>query len=239
MPGMHSKYVNGNLVFYEEGKEYRWIDAIGPTVRKYYEDFCGPVPTGADNADPLGWDIAVLAGDAGSATFTAGNEAGGALVLTTDDTEDDGINAKHNNEAWVLANDDPLYFGIRLKVSDADATDLMVGLCIDDAEMWGGITEGVYFESADATAVCTFVTESASTETSDTSAGTLTEAYHVLEFYWDGATYVHAYFDGTLVASSSTNIPQVEPLKFAIEFLTGETGVNTCTIDWIRIIQCQ
>jgi len=239
MASTSTKFVNGNLVFYKAGNQHIWYNAFGPSARVYIEDFCGPVPTGADNDDPLGWEIATLTGDAGTATFTVGNEAGGAMVLTTDGTEDDGINAKHNNEAWVLADGDPLYFGVRLKMSDADATDLMVGLMIDDAELWGAVAEGVYFESADATAVCTFVTESASTETSDTSAGTLTEAYHTLEFFWDGVTYVHAYFDGTLVAKSSTNIPQVEPLKFAIEVLTGEGNANTCTIDWIKIIQCQ
>ena len=93
-------------------------------------------------------------------------------------------------------------------------------------------------ESADATAVCTFVTEKNSTETSDTSAGTLVDAtYSILEFYWDGSTYIHAYFDGTLVASSSTNLPNDESLTFSLELLTGEGNTNTCTIDWIHIIQ--
>lgn len=236
---MHSKWVNGNLVYYHL-REDKWIDAIGPTVRKWIEDFTGPTPVGADNADPLGYTVTAITGDAGDGTLTAANEAGGALVITTDDTENDGINVSLNNEAFTLADGDPTYFGVRLKLGDADNSDLMVGLCISDTGMWGGLTDGIYFESADATAVCTFVTEKDSTETSDTSAGTLVDAtYSELEFYHDGAGTVRAYFDNVLVATSTTNIPDNEPLKFSIELLTGEGNTNTVTVDWIRIIQCQ
>jgi hypothetical protein len=239
MAQLHSKYVNGNLVYYAI-REDKWIDAVGMTVRKYFEDFTGPTPVGADNADPLGWTLTNLTGDAGDSSMAVSNEAGGALVITTDDTENDGINVSVNNEAFTLASGDPIYFGVRLKVSDADATDLIVGLTIGDLEMWGGFTDGIYYESADAVATCTFVTEKDSSETSDTAAGTLVDdTYSELEFYYDGVGTVKAYFDNELVATSTTTIPDDEPLKFSLELLTGEGNTNTCSIDWIRIIQCQ
>jgi len=236
---LHSTWVNSKNLVYYSTYDYRWVFAIGEGVRMYSNDFT-TVLVGADNADPPGWTMVPLVGDAGDATVTAGTDSAGAMILTTDDTENDGLNIYLNGESFLLTLNAPLYFGVRLAVSDADAVDLFVGLCITDAEMWGGITDGVYFESADATAVCTFVTEINSTETSDTSAGTLTDgAYHILEFTWDGATYVKAYFDGTLVATSSTNIPTDEALTFALELLTGEGNTNTVTIDWIRVIQCR
>ena len=236
---MHSKWVNRKNLVYYSTYDYRWIHAIGEGVRMYSNDFT-TVITGADNADPVGWTMVPLTGDAGDATVTAGTDSAGAVIYTTDDTENDGLNIYLNGEAFLLTKNAPLYFGVKLALSDADQTDLMVGLFITDAEMWGGVSDGVYFESADATATATFVTEKNNTETSDTSAGTLTDnAYHVLEFTWDGSTYIKAYFDGTLVATSSTNIPDDEALTFALELLTGEGNTNTVTIDWIRVIQCR
>jgi len=238
---MHQKYVNGNLIFYNGVREDKWIDAIGPTVRKYYEDFIGPSPLGLTSADPLGWVCTALTGEDAATSLGAANEAGGALLISTDGTENDGINVYWNNEAFTLASGDPTYFGVRLKVSDADACDLFVGMVQTDAEMWGGIEDGIYFESADATAVCTFVLEKDHVETSDVSAGTLLDnTYSTLEWYYDGANSVKAYFDDVLVSTAVlTNIPDNEPLTFALELLTGATAVSTCTIDWIRVIQCQ
>lgn len=239
---MHSKWINGNLVFYHL-REDKWLDAIGPSVRKWCEDFMGPVPVGAANADPLGWNVTELGGGTAATTLmTSANEAGGAITFTVDSTaaENEGVNVSVNNEAFTLASGDPTYFGVRLKLNDADQTDLIVGLTIGDAEMWGGFTDGIYFESADETAVCTFVTEKDSTETSDVTAGTLLDdIYSELEFYFDGVSTVKAYFDNVLVATSITNIPNDEPLKFSFELLTGEATANNVTIDWVRIIQCQ
>ena len=236
--GIPSKIVNGNYVYYHKRRD-KWIDALGPTVRKYFDDFI-VVPVGADNADPTGWTVTAITGDAGDGTLTAGVGGGGELIITTDDTENDGINIQHTGEQWLLATGDPLYFGTRLKVNTADGTDLIVGLALTDTGLWGGVTDGIYFESADATAVCTFVTEKDSTETSDTSAGTLVDnTYSVLEFFWDGVSRVNAYFDDVLVATSITNIPTDEELSFSIELLAGGSGADTVTIDWIRVIQCQ
>ena len=236
---LHSKHVGNNLVFYYL-RENKWIDAIGPTVRKWFEDFTGPTSVGLTNADPMGWTIAALTGEDAATGLSAGNEAGGSLVITPDATENDGINVSVNNEAYTLASGDPIYFGVKLKVLDADQCDLMVGLIISDTEMWGGVSDGIYFQSADETAVCTFVTEKDSTPTSDAAAGTLEDGvYSTLEFYYDGVSRVDAYFDDVLVATSITNVPDNEPLKFSLELLTGEAVANTCTIDWIRVIQCQ
>ena len=237
---VHSKMVNGNLIFYHT-REDKWLHGIGPTVRQWCEDFMGPTGTGLTSADPMGWTITALTGEDAATSLAAANEAGGALLITPDATENDGINMSVNNEAFTLAAGDPTYFGIRLKLLDADQCDLIVGLTIGDAEMWGGFTDGIYFESADETAVCTFVVEKDSTETSDTSAGTLLNAtYNTLEFYYDGANSVKAYFDDVLIATSVlTNLPDNEPMKFGFELLTGEGVANTCTIDWIRVIQVQ
>ena len=236
---MHSKWVNRKNLVYYSTYQYRWIDAQGEGVRKFIDDYT-VVFTGADNADPPGWTMIHLTGDAGDATVTAGTDSAGAVIYTTDDTENDGFNIYLNGEAFLLTDNAPLYFGVKLMVSDADAVDLFIGLCITDAEMWGGISDGVYFQSADAVATCTFLTEKNSAASTPVLSGTLEDnTYHVLEFTWDGSTYIKGYFDGTLIETISTPIPDDEALTFALEFLTGEGNVNTVTIDWIRVIQCR
>lgn len=235
---IHSKWVNSNnLVYYTEGNQHRWYDAMGEDVVKWCEDYT-LVPIGADNADPAGYTLTAIAGDAGDGTFTGGTTYGGELTITTDDTENDGINVQLAGEAFLLADGDPCYFGIRLDPSDADQCDLIVGLATTDTGIWASWPHDIIcFQSADETGVCTFKTSKDSTVTTDTSAGTLTDAYHILEFYWDGSTYIHAYFDGTLVASSSTNLPDNEALTPTIELLTGEGNVNNVIVDWWKVIQ--
>ena len=238
----HQKYVNGNLVFYNSTRLDKWIDAYGPTVRKYFEDFIGPTAIGVDNADPMGWIVTPIAGDAGDSAITAGNEAGGAIVLTTDDTENDGINITWNNEAFTLAAGDPTYFGVRLKVAAADAVDLFAGMFITDTTIATAVTDGIYFKVADGAATCTGICEFNSAPSTAVSSGTfVNNTYSVLEFYYDGAGTVRMYFDDTLIetVSTATYIPIDEPLTFGLELLAGSTGAKTCTIDWIRCIQCQ
>ena len=240
MGGMNSKWVNGNLVYHDSKYKWRWLDAIGPSVVKFVDHFVH-VPTGLDNADPAGWVLTNIAGDAGDVSITAGTTHSGEMILTTDDTENDGLNLQLAGEAFILAENKPCYFGVKLKVSDADATDLIVGLSVTDAGIWASEpADFCIFQSADATAVCTFTTRKDSSETNDTSSGTLGDnTYSVLEFMWDGLTKIDAYFDNVLVATSITNLPNDEAMTPTIELLTGETGVNTVTIDWLRVIQCR
>ena len=237
---MHTRWVNRKNLVYWSTHQNRWLDAYGEGVVKFIHEFT-IVPIGADNADPLGWVMTAIAGDAGDATLTAGVTHSGEMICGTDSTENDGFNLYVDGEAFKLEANKPCYFGMRLKSSDADATDLIVGLATIDTGIWANVPNDiVYFHSADAVAVFSFSTGKDSTYTTDASAGTLEDnTYSILEFYWDGSTYIHAYFDGVLVASSSTNLPDNEALTPHIELLTGESNMNTVTIDWMRVIQCR
>jgi len=243
MINWQSKQIAGNVVYYDSGEPQRLLDAFGPGVYKYLNDFVGAPTTTDAGTDPYGWAFTALTGEDADTEIQAGKTYGGEMVVMCDSTENDGANLYMTGEAWYLdSNAHYTYFGVKLKVSDADQTDLMVGLTVQDAEMWGGITDGIYFESADGTATLTFVTEKNTTETSDTSAGTLVDDTYIwLEFTYDGTT-VKAYADGALVATSTTNIPTDEALTFAVELLTGEdcgacSSDNTVSIDKLNIIQ--
>lgn len=236
---MNSKWVNGNLVYHDSKYKWRWFDALGPTIVKYIDHFVR-VPTGADTGDPPGWEMTVITGDAGTATMTAGTTHSGEMILTTDGTENDGLNLQLKGEAFMLAADKPCYFGVKLKVTDADATDLIVGLSITDAGIWAGEpTDMLIFQSADATAVCTATARKNAAEQNETSGTLVDNVYSVLEFVWDGSSKITPYFDNIAATALTTNLPDDEAMTPTFELLTGETGVNTVTIDWLRVIQCR
>jgi len=234
-----TKEVQGRLVYYDTTYPQTWLDVVGPDVVKYVNNFTGseiPITTTAAT-DPPGWLLAHIAGVEANTEIIANTTYSGEMWLKPDSTDGDGFNLRLEGEAFYLDDDMPLYFGIRLKMIDADQSDLMVGLFIGDAALWTGVSDGVYFLSADETAVASFITERNDSLTTDSAAGTLSESYTKLEFYFDGANNVKAYFDNTLVATSVLTIPNDEALTFEIECLTGEGAPNGVVIDWVKIFQ--
>ena len=235
-----TKEVQGRLVYYDVTYPQTWLDVVGPDVVKYVNEFVGstiPIVTESAAPDPPGWVFTELTGTTAATEITAGTTYSGEMQVLPDATDGDGFNLYIEGESFILTTAMPLYFGIRLKMTDADQSDLMVGLFITDAELWGAVSDGAYFHSADETAVASFSTEKDGTPTADTAAGTLTESYTKLEFYFDGAGTVKAWFDNVLVATSTTNIPDDEAMTFIVECLTGEDVANGVVIDWVRIFQ--
>lgn len=230
---MHTKWVNSNLVYYDG---QRWLDAIGPTVCKFIEDFVGTPFSAADT--PAGWTVTLVEGGAGESTVALTDGAGGLLLITTDAAENDGANLQVTNEAFKLASGKPCYFGIKFKVSEATQSDFLVGLCIADTDLLGGMTDGVYFRKADGSTDVKFVLEKDSTETESSAVATATaDTYVTLEFFFDG-TNVDCYVDGTLQTRlAMTNLPDDEELTPSIQYLAGSVNAKTMTVDWIRAIQ--
>jgi hypothetical protein len=231
--GMHSKWVHGNLVFHEG---HRWLDAIGPDVCKFLEDFVGTPFASADT--PAAWTVTLVEAGAGESTVALTDGAGGLLLITTDAAENDGVNMQVTKEAFKLASGKPCYFGAKFMISDATESDFIVGLCITDTTLLGGLTDGVYFRKVDGATDVKFVIEKDSAETE--SAALLTavkDTYMTLEFFFDG-TNIDAYVNGVLQTRlAMTNLPDDEELTPSIAFLTGAAAAKTMTVDWIRAIQ--
>jgi hypothetical protein len=230
---LHSKHIGGNLIFYNNS-EKRIVSAVGPDVVQYFEDFVNPVAT----SDALvGWTTTLVEAGAGESTVTVPDAAGGTLLLTTDANEDDGINFQKIGENFKLStSQQACYFGIRFKISDKTQSDFIVGLCITDTALLGGMTDGVYFRKVDGAATVNVVTEKNSTETETLAVSTMVnDTYVILEWYWDG-TSVEFFVDGVAVAQHTANIVDDEELTPSIHFLAGEAVVKTMTVDWIRAV---
>lgn len=236
MGDLHSQYIGGNQVFWDTHRK-RLIDAIGADVVKMLDDFTGP--SGASAADTLaGWTTTLVEAGAGESTVAYTDLSGGAILITTDANEDDGVTLQRLGEAFgFAAAQRATYFGCRLKAGEATQNDWLVGLCITDTTPLGGMTDGVYFEKLDAGTGVSFVTEKDSTETQTDSLATFAaDTFVVLEFYWDG-TSIEAFIDGVSVARHTANIPDNELLTPTIQLLAGSAAINTMTVDWVRVIQ--
>jgi hypothetical protein len=237
---MHSKWVQGNLVFYDSQYEQRWLDAIGPTITKVLEEFVATPFSAADS--PSGYtttEVDVGLGDT-TVTLLAATIPGGHLVIAAAQNENDGAQIQRLGEAFLLANNKPCYFGARFKVSEATQSDFDIGLCITNAALLGGMTEGVYFEKVDGSTTCNFVLENGSAPTATAVLTVVANTFYTVEFVWNGAA-IDSWVDGVLQTRPAlTNLPQAQTLTPSIAFLSGAAGAGkTMTIDWVRAIQIQ
>lgn len=228
----------GNLLYIDRAAHLRRIiDAIGPDVFKYENDFMrGP---GIDAAFDNEWTVTRTEAGAGESTATLTDAAGGALLITTDDAENDGINMQALGESFNLAGTGikGLYFGARFKISDATQSDFFIGLCDTDTDILGGADDSIGFRKADGSTAVSFVTEKATNETT-ASAFTADTGWHIVEFYYDAiAGTLEAFVDGNSIGTvATTNLPDEEQ-RVSIHFLAGEAVAKTMTVDWIRCIQ--
>jgi hypothetical protein len=233
---IHARNVGNNLLYYLSSNRQRLVDAIGPDVVKFEDDFVHHKSTAADAL--VGWTVTLVEGGAGETTVATQDGAGGELLITTDAAENDGANLQVIKESFgLLVSGKQVYFGIRLKSGEATQSDFLVGLCITDTDLLGGMTDGVYFRKVDGSTDVKCVTEKNSTETESASVLTfVADTYYIVEFYFDG-TSVRFYVNGTLVATHTTNIVDDELLTPSIHFLTGNAAAETMTVDWVRAIQ--
>lgn len=236
-----STTVNGQIVFFDRDYAHRWLEAFGPDVVKVIENFVQTPFSGADA--PAAWTTTLVEGGAGETTVALmGGANGGQLLITTDAAENDGANMQLQGEAFSFASAWQAYFGIRFKASEATQSDFLVGLCITDTDLLGGMTDGIYFRKVDGATGIAFVLEKNSAETEVAALATFAaDTFVTLEFVYDG-TYVKAYVDGVLkteVLATNANFCNDEFLTPSIHFLTGEAGAKTMNVDWIRAIQIQ
>jgi hypothetical protein len=175
-------------------------------------------------------------------TMVAGAD-GGALLMTSGGTADNGVQFQPVTEGFYFAQRWPCYFGAKFAMNDADQTDCYLGLAITDTSAATAVSDGIGFWSVDESTDLQFsVCKNYAGTTGITNAvvGTLVDATAItVEFYFDGTT-AYAYVDGAAAGSlaySSTSFPNDEYLTPIIAMLTGATAANTMTLYWAKAFQ--
>lgn len=237
MTTTNAQWVNGNYVYYRKRNRKSWIDACGDDVVKYIDDFTS-VPVDDTTGDPTAWTMTVVEAGAGNTTVTSANISGGALLITTDDAENDGANIQLNGESFKLTADTKLSFNTRFKVSDATQSDIFIGLAITDTDILGGVTDRIGFECLDGSTDLKFMLEKNNTETLSAAIATLADDTFIdVDFHWDGSA-IEVFVNNVSVSTPVvTNLPNDEELRVSVQFLAGAAAAKTATVDRIRVIQ--
>ena len=235
-----TKTVNNALVYYDSVYPNRWYDAYGPNVYKYLQEFI-TIDSDAATGDPTEWEVTVVEAGAGTSTAVVTDVAGGALLITTAADDNDGWSMQLGavaGESVLLDGSYPCYFGVQFSISDVTDTDVLLGLTVTDTAVLGGVTDGLYFRSVDTSPTLNFVTENTNSE-GTTAVATMVDATTITaEFLFDGDV-VTPYIDGVAFASTdgaATTFPFDQELRLTVEFLNGDAGAETLTLNWLRLI---
>ncbi len=230
---VHSRHELGNLVFWEEGNRQRWVEAIGPNVIKFIEDFAGDILAN--------WTSTSLGATSGVASY---DTEGGAILLYTGGTDGDGYELQKLSGFKFTASD-PIYFGVRWKIvgtTGAGSSSIFMGLANEDTSLIASTNDAVYFDSASSGTSLNFIIESGGTEVSVEALATIVvDTWYTDEFYWDGDDTVTAWHNGTEIGTgSAASIDQTQIMAVSLGWedeaghASGTTGL---VVDWVRAIQ--
>ena len=232
--------IRNAIVYRSADYSHRWYDAFGENVTKFLTEF-ETLDLDDTTTDPIGWTVTVVEVGDGTSNIATADLAGGAATITCAANEDDGWSMQLGptlGECVDLSGPYYLYLSVDMASNDADQSDVLVGVAVTDTAILGGVTDGIYFRSVDASGNIMFVTEKDSIESS-TVVGVMTDnAYMRCEFLVD-ETNVKAYVNGTLMsttARSAATFPNNELMRLSVEFLTGEAVANVLTMKHLKMI---
>jgi hypothetical protein len=153
MSNVHARYENGQLIYYEAGQRQRIVDAIGPNVIKYVNDFGGSNPI-------EDWIETVVSAGSGTTTIKSRAEAGGIIHIDAAGNDNDGEQIQML-AGFVATANDPIYFGCRWEFTGtgAGSCDVVIGLVNEDTSVIAGATDMIAFRTKDADTALDLVTE--------------------------------------------------------------------------------
>ena len=188
------------------------------------------------------WTITTTEGGTGNASEALTNVAGGALLITNDDADNDSDELQLAVESFKFASGKKSWFKTRFKVSDATQSDWIIGLCITDTTLIDGMSDGVYFKKDDGDASIDFALEKDCSATEASGIATQSDdTFVTLGWYFDGDTTngIKYYVDGTHKGTQTTmtNLCTDEELAVSFALQNGAAAAKTMTLDYIYAAQ--
>lgn len=229
---------SGNALLGRDGAiRTPFADAL--CARDYYGYFSHFSPAGIyDTTTWPGWTVSVITATS-TGTLVEASGVGGWLALTSGTHDGAGIQAQQNNLSYLPAAGKHIWFEAEIKIADADDMDWMVGLASTDTNVFStDPTELIVFRGDDGDLNIDFQvrnggTGAAADTTYDTANGTAVR----LGFFVNGVTSVTPYINGTALTAVTSNLPTAVT-RVTLGALGGaSTGSNTCSVNWLRIVQ--
>ena len=205
------------------------------------EDYTGP-GTGATSG---GW---ILTDTGTSVVAVAASVQFGELVVATGGTDNNDALLQMEGEPWRYVPGKRMGFMAKVRVSDANDAEIVLGLAITDTSpIASNPSDGLFFSASETATEWSFtaakgaveVTESAITGTFEDNTyrtvGFLVNTNGSVSIY-DGLTPASLALAGT-IQSGSLGLPDDQDLTLTIGVQTGNTGSESIKIDWISIFQ--
>ena len=231
---MTTNFPNG-ITNADRGSEFEKLILPDPTqAHVYFNDFTTYVAGD--------WTITTTEGGTGNASEALTNVAGGALLITNDDADNDSDEFQLAVESFKFASGKKSWFKTRFKVSDATQSDWIVGLCITDTTIIDAVSDGVYFKKDDGDASIDFALELNGSATEASAIATQSDdTFVTLGWYFDGDTTngIKYYVDGTHKGTQTTmtNLCTDEELAVSFALQNGAAAAKTMTMDYIFAAQ--
>jgi len=221
--GVGTAKKNTNTGFYGMPDPTKWIT--------YFNDFTEYVAGD--------WTITTTEAGSGAATEAlASTSAGGLLLITNDDADNDLDFFNLKTEAFKFVAGKKTFFKARFAVSDATQSDFVMGLQITDTTILA-VSDGVYFMKDDGDASLDFHVEKDGSDTTASAIATVSDATMLVAgFYYDGKSAIEYYVDDVKLGTSvTTNLPDDEELAVSFGIQNGAAAAKTMTVDYIFVSQ--
>ena len=188
------------------------------------------------------YTITTTEAGSGNASEAITSGAGGQLLITNDNADNDLDFFQLKGEAFRFDSTKRMFFSSRLKVNDATQSDLVMGLQITDTTSLD-VTDGIFFIKGDADTQPDFIIEKDNSSTlsvlemnamEDDTFVTLSFEYDPLDVATGGPVF-RVYQDNVQVGeiTGTTNAPDDEDLTISFGIQNGEAAAKTLTIDFI------
>ena len=181
------------------------------------------------------WTITTTEAGSGNASEALTSQAGGALLITNDDADNDLDFLQLKGESFKLSSSKKAYFSARFKVSDATQSDFVMGLQITDTTPLA-TTDGVFFIKDDGDTNLDFIVEKDSTSTDTTAIHTMEDDTFVTVTWFidpDASKVFYSVNNAAPVSVVNTNLPDDEELTVSFGIQNGEAAAKTMTIDYV------
>ena len=208
------------------------VKAPDPTkYHMYHNDF--------DTYLASDWTITTTEGGSGNASEALGDGDGGLLVITNDDADDDNDFLQLVKEGFKYEAGKQLAFKARFKTSDADASDVVMGLQLTDTTPLD-VTDGIFFLLTDGSTTLQFIVEKDGTQsTLDLSTAMADDTFMSVGFVYTPADQkFHVYQNNVEVGTVvNTNAPDDEELTVSFGIQNGAAASKVMTVDYVTAMK--
>jgi|TARA_Y100000052_G_C2940715_1_gene80412 hypothetical protein len=208
------------------------VKAPDPTkYHMYHNDF--------DTYLASDWTITTTEGGSGNASEALGDGDGGLLVITNDDADDDNDFLQLVKEGFKYEAGKQLAFKARFKTSDADASDVVMGLQLTDTTPLD-VTDGIFFLLTDGSTTLQFIVEKDGTQsTLDLSTAMADDTFMSVGFVYTPADQkFHVYQNNVEVGTVvNTNAPDDEELTVSFGIQNGAAASKVLTVDYVTAMK--